>query len=92
MPKKKLNCHDWFDLVWSTIKTRQDNDVTNRTDMVYAKNEIELPWLIKLSPICDETRLDNDVTDHIGLVHAETEIELLRPILSGTIYDNDQME
>lgn len=33
----KLNCHDL------SIK---DNDMTDRTDVIYAKNEIELSWLI----------------------------------------------
>ena len=36
------------------MKTTQDNDVTNRTSMVYIEHEIELSWLIKSGVIYDE--------------------------------------
>ena len=35
-------------------KTREDNDVTDRTSVVYAKNDIELWWSIRLGAIYDE--------------------------------------
>lgn len=41
-PKLKLNYWDLFDLVLYVMKARQDNDMTNRTGVVYAENEIEL--------------------------------------------------
>ena len=42
MPKSKLNYKDLFDRVQSVMKTRQDNNMIDRTDVVYAKNEIDL--------------------------------------------------
>lgn len=39
--KIKLSYHDQLDRVWSVMKTRQDNDITYRTDVVYAKNDTE---------------------------------------------------
>lgn len=43
MPKTKLSSYDQSEQVQSIMKTRLDNDVTNCADIVYAKNEIELP-------------------------------------------------
>ena len=42
MLKPKLNFWDLFDRVRSVMKTRQDNDMTNRTGAFYTKNDIEL--------------------------------------------------
>lgn len=42
MPKSKLNCLDLFDQMWYVMKTRKDNDVIDRTDVVYIQNKIEL--------------------------------------------------
>ena len=36
------------------MKTKQDIDVTDHTDVVYTKNEIELSWLIRWGAVCDE--------------------------------------
>ena len=36
------------------MKIRQDHDVTNHIDAVYAKNDIELSWPIRLSAECDK--------------------------------------
>ena len=37
------------------MKTRQDNDMTNRTSAIYVEKEIELSWLIvQLGTVCDE--------------------------------------
>ena len=33
------------------MKTSQDNDVTNHIGAVYAENNTELPWLIKLDVV-----------------------------------------
>ena len=39
------------------MKTKQDNDVTDCTDVTYLKNEIELSWLIGPSDACDENEI-----------------------------------
>ena len=52
--KTILNCHDRLDLVQPVTKIRQDNDVIDRTDAVYAENEIELLWSIGPGPVFDE--------------------------------------
>ena len=50
------------------MKTRLENDVIDHIDVVHAKNEIDLLWLIKLGRCLMKTRQDNDVSDCIGLV------------------------
>lgn len=45
--KMILNCYDRSDQVLFVMKTKHNNDVIDCTDMVYAKNDIELPWLIE---------------------------------------------
>ena len=42
MPKSKLNYKDLFDRVQSVMKTRHDNNMIDRTDAVYAKNETDM--------------------------------------------------
>ena len=37
-------------------KARQDNDMTNCTSTVYAKNDIELSWPIGPGVICHENQ------------------------------------
>ena len=39
MSKSKLNYQDLSNWVWSVMKTKQDNDMTDRTGVIYAKNE-----------------------------------------------------
>ena len=56
MPKMKLSCHYRSDRVPFVKKTRQDNDVTNRTGAVYVENDIELSWLIGLGATMMKTR------------------------------------
>ena len=36
------------------MKTREDNEVTDRTGIVYVKNDIELSWLIRPDVDSDE--------------------------------------
>ena len=36
------------------MKIRQDNDMINRTSVVYVKNETELSWLIGSGVVCDK--------------------------------------
>ena len=57
MPKRKLNCRDRSDRMQFVMKTRQNNDVTNCTRMVYAENEIELSRSIKKGVDNDKIQL-----------------------------------
>ena len=43
----KLNCYDRFDKVQFMIETRQDNDVTYHTTIIYTEIKIELSWPIR---------------------------------------------
>lgn len=43
MPKMILKCRDQLDQVPIVTKTKSDNYVTYCTDVVYTKNESELP-------------------------------------------------
>ena len=38
------------------MKTRHDNDVAERIDVVYTKNDIGLLWPIELGAVCDENQ------------------------------------
>ena len=37
MLKMKLNFRDWSDCLWSLMKTKQDNDMTDCIGVVYAE-------------------------------------------------------
>lgn len=52
--EKKMSYHNRSNRVWSMIKTRQDNNVIDRIDLVYAEIETERLGPIALSTICDE--------------------------------------
>ena len=54
MSKSKLNCWDLSNHVWFVMKTKLDNDVTNRISLVYAETKIELSRPIWPGIICDE--------------------------------------
>ena len=56
MSKLKLNYWDLSKRVRSVMNTRRDNNMTNRTGVVYAKNEIKLPCLIVLGEVCGENK------------------------------------
>ena len=43
--------------VWSIVKTKQDNDMIDRTSGVYVENNIELSWLIGLGAVCDKNQI-----------------------------------
>ena len=51
--KKKLSYHDQSDQVQPMTITRQNNNETEHTHVVYAENNIELSWTIGLGAICD---------------------------------------
>lgn len=38
------------------MKTRKDNNVVDRTNAVYVKNDTKFSWLIGPSEICDENQ------------------------------------
>ena len=40
--KMKLNCRDLSNVVRLVMKTKQDNDVPNGTDVIYDENETQL--------------------------------------------------
>lgn len=42
MSKMKRNCHDLLEKERSMTMSKQDNDMINRTDPLYAEKEIEL--------------------------------------------------
>ena len=42
MSKTKLNCHDRPEWVRSMMKMRKDNNVTNRTGVIYNEDKTEL--------------------------------------------------
>ena len=52
----KLSYRDRSERVRSVIKTRQDNDVTNRIGLVYVENNTKLSQPIELGAVHDETR------------------------------------
>ena len=54
MLKTKLSCRHQSDQVLFVMKTRQDNDVIDRIDMVYTKIEIRLSTPIWPSAFCDK--------------------------------------
>ena len=81
--------------MWYVTKTKQDNDMTDLTGLVYAENDIELSRPIRQGAVCgktrqgvvcDETRQDN-VIHHIGQVYVENDNELSRPIRPGEVCD-----
>ena len=41
-----LSCRDLFDQVWSVMKIRRDNDITDHIGVVHVKIDIELSWPI----------------------------------------------
>lgn len=52
-----LNGHDRSDWVSSVRKTRQDNDMTNRTDVVKVENKTELLCLIGSGAVYDKNQI-----------------------------------
>ena len=49
-----VNYQDRSDSVRSMTKMRHDNDVTNRTSLLYAKNETEFSWVIWHGTVYDK--------------------------------------
>ena len=63
-------------MVQSMRKIRQDNNVTDRTGVAYAENEIKSSWPIELVRSMRKTRQDNDMTEWRGAFYIENDIEL----------------
>lgn len=38
--------------------TREDNNVTDRTNVVYTEKEIKLPWIIRVGVVCDKNQIE----------------------------------
>lgn len=68
-------------------KTRQDNNVIDRTSVVYAKSDIEFSWLIRLGANYDENHYMIDRND---AVYVENDIKQPWSIWPGSIYDENQ--
>ena len=47
MLKTILNYHDRLDRVLTLTKTKYENYASDRIDVVYTENEIDLLWLIR---------------------------------------------
>ena len=72
------------------MNTRQENDVTDHTGLVYAENNIELSWLIVPCTIFEKkNRYDNDVINCTGLFHAKTKTKLLGHIWPSAAGDEN---
>ena len=70
MPKMKLNYHDLFNKVRSMMKTRHDNDVTDRASLY--RNQINYQDLSNRVRSITKSKHDNDVTDRIGVISIDT--------------------
>ena len=57
MTKMILNYHDRLNQVSIIMKTKKDNDMIDSTDMVNAKNKIELSWPIGLGTVFDKNKI-----------------------------------
>ena len=54
MLKLELNYHDWLDKMWSIMKNREDNEVTDRTGVIFAQQDTKLLRLIWWGIVYDE--------------------------------------
>lgn len=70
MPKLKLNCRDLYDQVQSVMKTRYDNDITNRTNAVNAETKLSCHDRADLVSTMTKTTQDNYVTSCKDAVYA----------------------
>lgn len=69
MTKTKLSYYDQSDRVQYIMKTKQNNDITDRTGTIYAKNDTELSWLIEPGVVYDENQIgqQHDWLNRYGL-------------------------
>ena len=73
------------------MKTRQDNNVVDRSGAIYAKNNTELCVRSNLAPTMMKTRHDNNITKHIRAIYAKNETQLLHPIELSAVCDENQI-
>ena len=73
----KLSCHDRLERVWSVMKTREDNDLTDHLSVFYSENDIELMLLIRSSADSNENQMDNYMIDHKDVVCAKNKTKFL---------------
>lgn len=70
------------------IETKQDNDMTNRIDFVYAKTKIELSEPIWSDAVYEKNQTERcDQSDR----YTENDIELSWPIGLGAEYEENQI-
>ena len=69
------------------MNTRENNDIIDHIGVIYAKNDIELSWLIELSGDCNENQITQWRTNLIGSVYTENDTKLLWPSKLGVNYD-----
>ena len=86
----KLSYRDQLDLVWSMIKTRKDNNVTNRIGLVYVRIETELMGSIWSSAVHDENKIGQRCDRSYRCVLCQKETKLLLLIGLGVIRDEKQ--
>lgn len=72
----KLSYCDRLDQMRSVMKTKHDNDLTDRISAVYIENYTELSRPIRLGTIYMKMRQNNNVTNLIKVVYVEKEFEL----------------
>ena len=54
---RQLSYRDRLDRVSSVKKTKQDNDMTDHTSVVYIENDTEMSWPIGSGADCDENQI-----------------------------------
>lgn len=67
----KLNCHDPSGRVEFMTKSKQDNDMVDRTSMVYPKSELNYHDRLKRIWSITKTKQDNDMINSKGVVYDE---------------------
>ena len=89
MLKLELNYHEWSDKMWFITKSRQDNDVTDCTSVIFVVPNYQ-DWLNNVWCM-SKMRQYNDVIDRISMLYIENKTEILWLIQWGTVYEEDQI-
>ena len=76
MSKLKLKSWDLSDFVRSMMKTRQNNDVTDCIDVVYAETETELSGPIESGTICYEKQVGQRHDRSSGVMYTKNKTKL----------------
>lgn len=71
------------------MKTRHDNDVTDRTSVVYVEKKLSYGDLLDRVRSVTKIRQNNDMIDHIGAVHSQNDTELSSQIKPGIVCDKN---